>query len=201
MATESVMAILDGRKSMTRRVIKPQPTKARYFQTHHPKQMPQYSKTDNYIPHPDGGWAEIEAPYGLSTCPYGQVKDKLWVKETHYLFGHWTQKGLTKTGKPRWEFRNEFEGEVLYHEEGIPAGLKTKKTERGWFKRPSIFMPRWASRIERIITLLRAEHLRDISPADAQAEGGYTVDEFIKLFLKINHLPENANPWNWVIGW
>ncbi len=68
---------------------------------------------------------------------------------------------------------------------------------RGW--QSPLFMPRWASRITLEITELWVELLRSISLVDALAEGGYTVEEFIKLYLKINHLPDDADPWNWAI--
>ncbi len=129
-------------------------------------------------------------------CPYGQVGDLLWVRETwrterridNYAVGKvvdaptfhiWYK--TTSLGDRTVDFDQQKDG----------AGK--------W--RPSIHMPRWASRIERTIALLRAERLRDISEADAKAEGDYTVPDFIDLFLRINHLPDDANPWNWVIGW
>ncbi len=131
-------------------------------------------------------------------CPYGQVGSKLWVRETHYRYGHWVKNGLTKTGRQKWLFHADTK-KIRFIKPS--AGCCSTKTCRGWFKRPSIFMPRWASRITRDITLLRVERLREISEADALAEGGYSVEEFIKLYLTINHLPEDADPWNWVIGW
>ena len=168
---------------------------------------------------PDGSYLYIK-------CPYGQVGDRLWVKETIWI---------SDCGKYRC-YTNQASGDVIseqarYTGSGLhriyrfsvlshPIPNKRGYAFKRWFgdvgtngnivsrieaefhkKQSARFMPRWASRIERIITLLRAERLRDISPADAQAEGGYTVDEFIKLFLTINHLSEDANPWNWVIGW
>ena len=112
---------------------------------------------------------------GVVKCPYGGVGDKLWVREA-YLYDP------------------VIEGGIVYKADNleIPSIVKWK---------PFLFMFRKDSRIEEIIALLRVERLRDISPIDAKREGSYAVEEFIKTFLRLNHLPEDANPWNWVIGW
>ena len=181
--------ILDGIKTLTRRVIKP---------TSQTEWLLCVDWDDSYIK--DLGNLLLEH------CPYGQVGDRLWVRETHYRYGQWRKNGVTKTGRQKWTFKPQTR-EVRFYEPTILATSRTHQiggsTYRtlGWFKRPSIFMPRWASRITRDITLLRVERLREISEADALAEGGYSVEEFIKLYLTINHLPEDADPWNWVIGW
>ena len=163
--------ILDGLKTMARRVIKPQP------EIEVKGQLRTSQETiDNFTSH----FTNL-----VLKCPYGQVGDRLWVRES------WSVSDGTLTQY------------YIYKADGHPhpdivdaAGHRSKGK---W--RLSIHMPRRASRIERIITLLRVERLRDISEADAKAEGGYSIEEFIKLFLKINHLPEDADPWNWVIGW
>lgn len=124
-----------------------------------------------------------------------RVGDRLWVREKHTFY---TDPFMTDV----WV---AFErGTGIKVTEHYPDGKEVNNLAtpaNKWRWQPSIHMPRWASRITREITLLRVERLRDISPADAIAEGGYSVDEFIKVFLKINHLPEDANPWDWVIGW
>ena len=109
----------------------------------------------------------------LFKCPYGQVGDQLWVRET-------------------WDDET---GMVLYKADC--SEVEAKEYAFGW--KPSIYMFRNDSRITLEITELWAELLRSISSADAMAEGGYTVEEFIKLYLKINHLPDDANPFNWAI--
>ncbi len=135
-------------------------------------------------------------------CPYGQVGSRLWVRETHYHYGNWKPTGeITKTGKIEWEFVPSDYRRVNYSDNPPSEYLTKPSYLMGWYKRVSMFMPRWASRITREITAVRVERLRAISEADAKAEGGYTIEEFIELFIKINHLSENADPWNWVLGW
>lgn len=185
MSGDMIRAILDGRKTMTRRVISPN-FEAKGCRNDDIVRFCNTISKDAYmfeIWHPSNKNAPLPL---MIRCPYGQVGDCLWVRETWavgYEYDALDPSGLWNHPK------------VYYKADDLTGMAFIGKT------RTSMFMPRWASRIERIITLLRAERLRDISPADAQAEGGYTRDEFIKLFLKINHLPEDANPWNWVIGW
>lgn len=87
---------------------------------------------------------------------------------------------------------------VLYRERG-------DRWPYAW--RPSVHMPRWASRISREITDVRVERLQDISEADARAEGIALDDcitpraEFAELWNSINgkRAPWASNPWVWVI--
>ena len=179
--------ILDGIKTQTRRVIK--------FPV-----MPNIKDSDWHAPFlmVMGKWC-FTARFGMAMrqchikCPYGQVGDRLWVRETWHPMTHFIGKDIAlilyKDGeRERLECSDEQWDKAYYY---------SKAGAYSW--RPSIHMPRWASRITLEITDLCAEMLRSISLADAMAEGGYTVEEFIKVYLKINHLPDDANPWNWAI--
>lgn len=83
-------------------------------------------------------------------CPYGQPGDRLWVRETFNLMA------VRVNGE-------EFNPENYRATRTLPDPVL------GW--RPSIHMPRWASRILLEITAVRVERLNDISEADAMAEG------------------------------
>jgi len=148
--TEMVKAIRDGRKTQTRRLINPQP-----------KQI------NNDF---DGTWEWKEkgqyfddltlASTMRETCPY-RVGQRLWVRETFRLFS------LAGVG-------DKEEIVLRYKAGGLSKGILTKGINYP-FKfdkwRPSIFMPRWASRILLEITELRVERLQNISGEDAKAEG------------------------------
>ena len=123
-------------------------------------------------------------------CPYGVPGDLLWVRET------WQQ------------VFPECDGPVEYRAD-YGAG---SYISGGW--RPSIFMPRWASRLTLRITSVRVERVRDITEEDARAEGFKDVvgkyargDEariwFAELWDIINAkrgFGWDANPWVWVVG-
>lgn len=130
-----VRAILDGRKTMTRRVIKNAPELL-----NRPEIMP--SLIEAY----KAAW--------VKTCPYGQPGDRLWVRETwaaqHEFDGHSPR--FVKVGA-RFHYRASEQG---------PSGLL-------W--RPSIHMPRWASRLTLEITAVRVERVQDIGDEDAEREG------------------------------
>lgn len=166
-----VRAILDGTKTQTRRVIKPE--WSRCLDLEDPEDV-------------------VKA---LARCPYGVAGDELWVRET------WAQGNLLSDGAP-----------------SCRIAYRATMTCGGWGKwRPSIFMPRWASRIQLSVTDHRIERLQDISDLDVKAEGvdcaGKSIDrtnltrargydDFRPLWDSINAKRGFGwadNPWVWVV--
>ncbi|MCK4579401.1 MAG: hypothetical protein KAU50_11470 [Candidatus Marinimicrobia bacterium] len=204
MKPDMSLATLEDRKTHTRRVI---------------KDVGLYAIDERY----HGNWQKERENLIAAKCPYGKVGDRLYVRETHYRYGKWIKDGQTKTGRQKWKF--EGIGKEVIYSDNSPATVRTKKTEVGWFKRPSLFMPRWASRITLEITDVRVERVQEISKDDAMLEGiknkntGYWQDyrtgKMQQLFLSDprdsfrtlwNSINEkrgygwDVNPWVWVIG-
>jgi len=131
-------------------------------------------------------------------CPYGQVGDRLWVKETWAYALDYSTPDL----KPNPE-------QILYKADSDILAVGNK-----W--RPAIFMPRWASRITLEITDIRVERLQEITSKDCKLEGipphqmgnviqeGYPVQKaFADLWDSINAkrgYSWEKNPWVWCIG-
>jgi hypothetical protein len=120
-------------------------------------------------------------------CKYGQPGDRLWVKETF-----WT--GGTKE-------------ETAYRAD---AEMPSSATKMGCKWKPSIFMPRKASRITLEIVNVRVERLQNITEEDANAEGipsrmsvqtlTPAVADYAALWESINGYGSwTMNPWVWVI--
>lgn len=195
-----VRAILAGTKTQTRRIVKPQPER---YET---KNGWGLTWKDNKC----GGGSDWLVKY----CPYGTVGDRLWVRET---WAHDPSPGANcddhLCGLPTHVW---YRASVSDEHASMHAGAAR------W--RPSIHMPRWASRIELEIAAVRVERLRDISEGDADAEGfgGYfparafpnhawsqaaldgdkSIPEcFAELWDAINgkRAPWSSNPWVWVI--
>jgi len=143
-----VRAILDGRKSQTRRLMKPQPVVLTNDETCKP-------------------WLNCGDPRAPS-CPYGQPGDRLWARETFMdLLGTGIE---ASTGSPsRYAYAADTPPGSYGDEARKAYGLK-------W--RPSIFMPRAACRLVLEIVAVRVERLQDASWDDAIAEGlaGLTKD-------------------------
>lgn len=185
-----VRALLAGTKTQTRRVVKPEPT---HF---NPAGVPRRAKP--------------EGPSTVITCPYGQPGDRLWVRETHAINPHPSELGLTRDMIPgTWDSAVAAAGRVIY---AADPGAEIELDGRQW--RPSIHMPRAASRITLEITGVRVERLQDISEADAVAEGcqpqcehdedrrhQYTARwAYEVLWDRINGRSSwGANPWVWVV--
>lgn len=101
---------------------------------------------------PEPEWRSVH-----TLCPYGQPGDRLWVRESWRAFAAFNRTPPRDiTAGPVW---HEARDDVAFH----PTAYGTL--------RPSIHMPRWASRITLEVTGVRVERLQDISEADAIAEG------------------------------
>lgn len=180
-SAEMVRAILEGRKTMTRRALKWQPLDI--------IPCPRYQiELDNGdIKSCVVAWVALTTtepePHGkMIRCRYGQPGDRLWVRETFSYTGD----GDTITNQ------------ILYRSDG-------EQIDRDPIWRPSIHMPRWASRITLEIVNVKVERLQDISEADAQKEGMSFIGSramFAKLWDSINAkrgYSWESNPWIWAI--
>lgn len=118
-------------------------------------------------------------------CPYGSVGDLLWQKENLYCNPYFNEAGYDAD-----------QSAVMVN--GTLGDMLKWRWKRDVL--PAMFMPRKASRALLEITELRVERLHTITPEDAEREGGYTVESYIRAFLTLNHIKKDTNPWDWVIG-
>lgn len=184
-----VEAILEGRKTMTRRVWAPGRRPSEY------DGMYMWSlPTDDPSGPVKYAWGALETPR-YPPCKFGKVGDRLWVKEALVKWGEITRykvDGALAAGGRKWEWKNP----VLH----------------------GMYMPRWAARLFLEIVSVRLERVQDISEADAQREGwDWSNHDLTKrydpatmntarqwfevLWDKLNgkEHPWSSNPWVWVI--
>jgi len=226
---EMVRAILDGRKTQTRRVFKKHQV---------PKYNPDYDKRWSYMKY--SSVAQIDPRYGfcvfgetekdcakelLPYCPYGKPGDRLWVRETwrtREKLDKYSPKQIMERCKDAFDLRDgDHPCPVHYLADDYKTtwGDNDKDDFGDWGKtRASIHMPRWASRIDSLITDRRAERVQDISEYDSKSEGVISNEEkfgfkdqsivskykwqFMYLWDSINKkrgLGWDENPWAWVI--
>lgn len=202
-STPMVKAILAGRKTQTRRIVKPAGPLQRECWDHC---IVRWSETGHGGP----GWyvwddgCEDEGSH-VVPCPYGQPGDVLWVRETWALPPNFDPErhGRIKDGPPSI-------GPVCF-----------KSRYSSWDPwpatrwRPSIHMPRWAARLFLRVEEVRVERLQEISEGNARAEGVKAVSmadvprqatytdrqDFAQLWDQINgkRAPWESNPFVWVI--
>lgn len=177
------LAIREGRKTMTRRVV-----------------------------HQDININPDDPNYSVYRCPYGQVGDRLWVKESHYALGHWVMNGVTKNGRQKWKFIRAAGEPVRFLQ---PPSFRSSRDKyhsgyQYWYKRSSLFMRKGDARTWLERTDTRVERLQDISEDDAISEGTITdekqldscyVQAFSRLWESINGVGSwDENPFVWVVG-
>lgn len=184
---EMVRAILDGRKTQTRRVVTGQAL--------------------DWLG-PGGFTPEFVADPGNRLCRYGYPGDRLYVRET------WAP------GEFRGKRFAHYRATGPHHPDA-PGRIEARKRLWDGRWRPSIHMPRWASRILLDVAAVRVERVQDISEADAKAEGIEAHDDdgvtyygplnwghadpkqaFRSLWDSINAkrgYSWESNPWVWVV--
>lgn len=201
---EMVHAVLEGRKTQMRRIMKVQPVSPEL-------ELSRIVESTRRIEDGKFFWREPSSFVNnrrsvLFSCPFGDVGDRLWVRET------WMPDAPRDGTWADAEF---------YGCKGSPLSMIPKRYRKpehcihraswdgsemvGWT--PSIHMPRWASRITLEITGVRVERLQDISEADCAAEGlgspflrDYKKPKFAALWQSIfGEESWQANPWVWVI--
>lgn len=211
---DMVRAILDGRKTQTRRVVK--------VREHPQAERVQHFEGERW------DWLRYDG-LKLATfrCPYGQPGDRLWVRET-FSMQHcvgWESPPFNDGRPVKWRDLSDIEGftpvwvqphyratdpapDLCCEREGCRQ-CETMGYGPHW--KPSIHMPRWASRITLEITDVRVERLQDISEDDARAEGCRgnattacgcegLIEDYCCLWESINGPGSwDANPWVWVI--
>jgi hypothetical protein len=188
-STPMVTAILDARKIQTRRVVD--------------KLYPISNPNGNwvYVGEENGGYVfkdSISSTIPLK-CPYGQVGDRLWVKESALYPPDITEQMIIEGADTK----------VVYSEGNVNIN---ELKDWGWKQKPSIFMPRWASRITLEITDIKPQELQDITEDESISEGvtplpeqwdSCYLDAYIRLWDSINDKRGHGwykNEWVWVIS-
>lgn len=173
-----VRAILAGAKTQTRRVLKPQP---------------EWRDRNGMSA---AGWAwdagepsrasfrswQDPGPFGEAIAAYVRFAagDRLWVRETAVIAPpNWTNTPTNPMGPHRQE--------VAYLADSPSGKVSDAARDYGLKATPSIFMPRWASRITLDVTAVRIERLQDISEADAIAEGVVKVREHCYVIRGVDY--------------
>jgi hypothetical protein len=211
-----VRAILNGEKTVTRRLMKPQPTPSNMGGHSWPCPIHQTMlHVEQELQNGEGIWGGLAD----SACPHGAPGDRLWVRETFATLSA----GQYEPVKPAYGYGQEVRFAATDPLADCDVGV------RGYPWRPSIHMPRWASRILLEITAVRVERLQDISDDQARAEGlrwhslykqwggveshpasrpecpqwrwyEEPITAFRKLWESINGAGSwDANPWVWVV--
>jgi hypothetical protein len=203
-SADMVVANLEGRKDMTRRVVG---FNAPWCTDESQKQamiLEEHASFKSVLKTAAGGFvfcswdidsdhdkAKYAAHYANETgvrCPYGNVGDLTYGKEALI---------------PVFDGRQDI---VTYAADKTPVLTNGYSTLWQWKVRtlPSIFMPRFLSRLALIIREVRVERLLSISDSDARREGFADREHFLAYWDKLNGkrgFESKVNPWVWVIGY
>jgi hypothetical protein len=213
-----VRALLDGRKTQTRRAVRGAPVHVLPFIGRDDRPTGEFGLCLTYD--------RVIDRHIL--CPYGQPGDRLWVREAWVHYQTVNHRRRPDGGS----FAEASDGLAGYRADGhdttedfrnhirLMSGVDLEAIEiNGDRWRPSIHMPRWASRITLEVTEVRVQRLNDIDDSDAMAEGiglargvGWCIDgeedsfttarlAYRALWERINGPASwDANPWVWAVS-
>ena len=212
-----VRAILDGRKTQTRRI------------TSDPGCASIFWHKGTTVPHGEyEGWVakyERQALLLPRKCSYGIPGDRLYVKEAVWVWCHKKPNGTTKKGRPKFCYVPHSSRSFFYVADhpNKPERTSYADPDMVWRYKTARFMPRWASRIMLEVIDVRVQRVQEISEEDARAEGAdrpvtpeerqqYNIIDpsaqwtgripFRWLWDSINakKYPWASNPWVWAIS-
>lgn len=226
---EMARAILDGRKTQTRRIVKGTDGAVKFCKEW------DINGEEIFVVLGEKDHTGMNPVLGAISCPFGAVGDRIWVRETWATLGNedgccvdWEgnlckgdERSAARIYRASCEQRPGDYGLWSIPDDAYwKPHTKERKFEGAW--RPSIHMPRWASRITLEITDVRVERLNAISEEDARAEGiidggclNYgepepcgcanpepdATDAFAYLWQSIYGQESwDANPWVWVVS-
>ena len=195
-----VRAILDGTKRQTRRIVKPQPTTE-------PIDRSEWECGPRRNPCPPHLFPfrrpDDEHSHYAYACPYGVPGDRLWVRE------RWAAHDTLDDLSPQRIDEIDEDRNIWYAVDG-DSGWGSLLADPSWRGRwrPSIHMPRWASRLSLRVTSVRAERVQDVTEADAMAMGeranevAYSAREaYVDTFCSEHGSGSwDRNDWVWVFG-
>ena len=178
---DNIRALLDGTKTQTRRQVKPQPITGRNAWSQETEPGDCWIENGRVLVAVESRGRNKRASGELSARqlePF-KVGQVLWVKEK------WCPRSggmlaMDRVCRPRY------------------AATEELRPEWGFSWRTPLFMPRWASRIELLVTRRWIERLHDISEADARAEACAGVDGFREKWERINGNWKDS-PWVWCV--
>lgn len=170
-----VRAILDGSKTQTRRAV---------------KHIPALGSPE--------AWCDLRLERLIGDyrryCPYGVPSDRLWVRESGRMsegrfFAYAASPGVARCADDK--------GFITVSPEEAQSWTPEQWRSGGWKPVPSIFMPRWASRLTLEIVSVRVERLQNISEEDAIADGGFKTNA--PDSPEFGYLPHDFDPVDCVI--
>lgn len=198
-----VRALLAGTKTQTRRVVR----------GIYPPCRPEYDSESGLLE-----WFAGDEAFASTRCPYGVPGDRLVVREA------WRYADWTEDGQPWVQYQADGSERLCLHTPvewadrltdtwaalSVGKAIGEPAADSKW--RPSIHMPRWASRITLEVTGVRVERLNSISSEDAAAEGwpgpdtensiasAYPIAWYAQLWERINGPGSwDASPWVWAV--
>ena len=209
--SDMVNAILEGRKTQTRRannlqVVNERPDDFELFDL-----SVQTIESLDFFNMTQAFFIDSNKIQVHPVCPYGKVGDQLWVRETltgeMYASRTWSLEyvadGAEVEVEPPEDYMPPRNATETHQETG--DNITTGGFSYWTCRVNSIFMPRWASRIQLEITDIRVERLNDISEDDCEAEGLKKLQGGIKTAFKMLWESINGkgswdkNPWVWVV--